>query len=65
MYPNAHIVQGSKGTNSEEKKLLEYLISPDLNILNMGNNPNFFNSGMKEISEFTLGTTQLGILAEY
>jgi hypothetical protein len=30
----------------------------------MGNIPSFLISGMKEISEFTLGTTQLEILAE-
>jgi hypothetical protein len=64
MYPNAHIIYGSKGTNAGEEKLVEYLISPDLNILNMGKNPNFLITGMKEISEFTLGTTQLGILSE-
>lgn len=51
-----HTCWGSTDINPRGEKLMEYLVSTTLNILNRGNEPTFVTSRREEVIDITLGT---------
>ncbi|XP_029679487.1 uncharacterized protein LOC115245345 [Formica exsecta] len=54
-----HTVWGSTNINNRGKRLLEYLVATDLEILNRGNEPTFQNMLRREIFDLTLCSRNL------
>ncbi|PNF15260.1 hypothetical protein B7P43_G00966 [Cryptotermes secundus] len=59
-----HILLGSTGTNPRGESLTEFLVSSNLNILNLGNEPTFVVCNGKVI-DLTLWTNKIGNLTSY
>jgi hypothetical protein len=57
-----HITWGSTDINPRGKRLMEYLVTIILIILNKGNKPTFVISNRKEVIDLTLGTDKIGDL---
>lgn len=53
-----HILWGSSDTNGRGEKLVEYLATTSLDILNKGNEPTFVNKLRQEVLDVTLTTQQ-------
>lgn len=51
-----HITWGSTGTNKRGEKLMEYLVSSPLFLVNTGNRPTFINRKRAEVIDITLAT---------
>ncbi|XP_018363697.1 PREDICTED: uncharacterized protein LOC108761587 [Trachymyrmex cornetzi] len=49
-----HTIWGSTGTNERGRRLLEYLVTTDLEVLNRGNKPTFCTAGRSEVLDLTL-----------
>ncbi|XP_018371515.1 PREDICTED: uncharacterized protein LOC108766612 [Trachymyrmex cornetzi] len=49
-----HTIWGSTGTNEMGRRLLEYLVTIDLEVLNRGNKPTFCTAGRSEVLDLTL-----------
>ena len=54
-----HQLWGSIDTNQRGQRLVEYLVTTDLDILNVGNTLNFRNSVREEVLDITLCTSSL------
>jgi hypothetical protein len=53
---------GSTDINPQGERLMEYLVSTKLSILNKGNEPTFLIRIMKKVIDLTLGTDKIGDL---
>ena len=53
-----HIAWGSTNNNNRGEKLLDFIVSTDLQICNVGNVPTFRNAVREEVIDLTLATTQ-------
>ncbi|XP_075990263.1 uncharacterized protein LOC142985905 [Anticarsia gemmatalis] len=51
-----HVIWGSSDTNRRGEKVLEYLVSSPLQLLNRGNSPTFVNARRGEVIDITLAT---------
>ena len=51
-----HVIWGSSDTNKRGEKVLEYLVSSSLQLLNRGNSPTFVNARRGEVIDITLAT---------
>ena len=54
-----HELWGSMATNRKSEDLVDYLITTDLDILNIGKIPTFQNSVRKEVIDITLSTVSI------
>ena len=54
-----HQLWGSTDTNPRGQRLVEYLVTTELDILNVGNTPTFRNAVREEVLDITLCTINL------
>ena len=54
-----HQLWGSTDTNPRGQRLVEYLVTTELDILNVGNTPTFRNAVREEVLDLTLCTSNL------
>ena len=57
-----HICWGSSNINARGSRLLEYLVGTDLQILNVGNEPTFFNVVRREVIDITVASPDIAAL---
>jgi hypothetical protein len=58
--PNTHhTLWGSTGTNPRGESFMEYLVSSNLNVLNLGNEPTFVVCNRKQVIDLTIGTNKI------
>jgi hypothetical protein len=57
-----HILWGSTTTNPRGERLMEFLVSSNLNILNRSNKHTFVVCNRKKVIDLTLGTNKIGDL---
>jgi hypothetical protein len=60
-----HTLWGSTGSNPAGERLMEFLVSSNLNILNHGNEPTFVVCNRREVIDLTLGTNKRANLRSY
>ena len=54
-----HTVWGSTDTNSRGEKLLEFIASTSMDIMNRGNSPTFVTKNRSEVLDITLATQNI------